>query len=69
MIQNMSLQLATTLSCRAALNNGTIVWQKHSYVANLNTRTPAHNVEKYMENSGLLLKEAFAMVAGRLSRR
>lgn len=45
-------------------HDGRIVWQKHSYVANLNTRTPAHNFEKYMENSGLLMKEAFTLVAG-----
>ena len=45
-------------------HGGSIVWQRHSYIANLNTRTPAHTFEKYMENSGLLLKEAFNVAAG-----
>jgi hypothetical protein len=44
-------------------HDGAVVWQKHSYVANLNRRTPAHDFGKYMENSGLLLKEAFSLAA------
>lgn len=45
-----------------ARKDGTVLWEKNDFVANLNEQTPAHTLEEYLQNPQFI-REAFTVAA------